>query len=283
MEEFTQIESLREYLAGLRGQGEAIAFVPTMGNLHEGHLELVREAKRKASVVVVSIYVNPTQFGEGEDFEDYPRTLQQDRKRLEDIGVSILFSPSDAEMYPNGGGFLDTKVEVAEISEQLCGRSRPGHFAGVATVVTKLLNIVQPDVALFGQKDYQQLLVIRRLVADLNLPVEVVGVPTFREDDGLAMSSRNGYLDLRERKKAPGIYRTLQWAGDQIESGREDYSMIEQEAREKLLQGGFSVDYFSILDSRLHSIDDDSRSLIILVAANMGTTRLIDNLPINLR
>ncbi len=263
--------------------GESIAFVPTMGNLHEGHLELVKEAKRNAAVVVVSIYVNPAQFGEGEDFDNYPRTMQQDREKLENIDTSILFVPSDGEMYPAGDRSPATTVEVAGISEQLCGRSRPGHFAGVATVVTKLLNIVQPDVALFGQKDYQQLLVIRQLVADLNLPVEVIGVPTFREDDGLAMSSRNGYLDAEERERAPEIYRTLQWAGDQLEAGREDYPVIELEAIEKLRQAGFLVDYFSILDSGLHSVKNGSKNLTVLAAAKMGATRLIDNLPLNLR
>ncbi len=285
MDEFNKIESLRTHLGQLRGDGESIAFVPTMGNLHQGHLELVRQARQLASVVVVSIYVNPTQFGEGEDFDDYPRTLQQDRNKLESVGADVLFTPSDAEIYPHGTGdrALLTRVEVPGISDQLCGSSRPGHFVGAATVVTKLLNIVQPKAALFGRKDYQQLLVIRRLVEELNLPVEVIGVPTWREQDGLAMSSRNRYLTSEEREQAPLLYQTLQWVSRQLEAGREDYIQIEQEGESRLQQAMFVVDYLSVMQPSLLPAQSGSRSLIVLAAANMGSTRLIDNCMVNLR
>ncbi len=283
MKEFSQIESLRRYLAELRRSEELIAFVPTMGNLHEGHLELVRQAKQHASEVVVSIYVNPTQFGEGEDFEDYPRTLQRDREKLESVGASVLFLPSNGEIYPAGDRAALTTVEVPELSDRLCGRSRPGHFAGVATVVTKLLNIVQPNMALFGEKDYQQLLIIRHLAADLNIPVEIIGVPTFREDDGLAMSSRNGYLTTAERAQAPHLYQTLQWVCRQLEAGREDYSQIEQEGEFRLQEVGFVVDYLSIMQPSLLAAQSGGQLLVVLGAVNIGSTRLIDNCTVNLR
>lgn len=283
MKEFSQIESLRRYLAELRRSEELIAFVPTMGNLHEGHLELVRQAKQHASEVVVSIYVNPTQFGEGEDFEDYPRTLQRDREKLESVGASVLFLPSNGEIYPAGDRAALTTVEVPELSDRLCGRSRPGHFAGVATVVTKLLNIVQPNMALFGEKDYQQLLIIRHLAADLNIPVEIIGVPTFREDDGLAMSSRNGYLTTAERAQAPHLYQTLQWVCRQLEAGREDYSQIEQEGKFRLQEVGFVVDYLSIMQPSLLAAQSGGQLLVVLGAVNIGSTRLIDNCTVNLR
>jgi len=283
VKEFSQIESLRRYLAELRRSEELIAFVPTMGNLHEGHLELVRQAKQHASEVVVSIYVNPTQFGEGEDFEDYPRTLQRDREKLESVGASVLFLPSNGEIYPAGDRAALTTVEVPELSDRLCGRSRPGHFAGVATVVTKLLNIVQPNMALFGEKDYQQLLIIRHLAADLNIPVEIIGVPTFREDDGLAMSSRNGYLTTAERAQAPHLYQTLQWVCRQLEAGREDYSQIEQEGKFRLQEVGFVVDYLSIMQPSLLAAQSGGQLLVVLGAVNIGSTRLIDNCTVNLR
>jgi len=283
VKEFSQIESLRRYLAELRRSEELIAFVPTMGNLHEGHLELVRQAKQHASEVVVSIYVNPTQFGEGEDFEDYPRTLQRDREKLESVGASVLFLPSNGEIYPAGDRAALTTVEVPELSDRLCGRSRPGHFAGVATVVTKLLNIVQPNMALFGEKDYQQLLIIRHLAADLNIPVEIIGVPTFREDDGLAMSSRNGYLTTAERAQAPHLYQTLQWVCRQLEAGREDYSQIEQEGEFRLQEVGFVVDYLSIMQPSLLAAQSGGQLLVVLGAVNIGSTRLIDNCTVNLR
>ncbi len=291
MELFREIGPLRGRLRELRQQGQSVAFVPTMGNLHQGHLELIRQAQRRAAIVVVSIYVNPIQFGEGEDFEEYPRTLEQDRKKLESVGATILFAPTDAEIYPLGaqpGGAVArsslTQVVVPGLSDILCGASRPGHFSGVATVVTKLLNIVQPDIALFGEKDFQQLMVIRRLVNELNLPVEIAGVPTWREEDGLAMSSRNGYLTSEERRQAPTLYRTLQWVCRQLEGGRGDFSQIEEQAVEQLRGAGFVPDYLSIRDgSTLQPASPGGDLVVVVAAARLGSTRLIDNCMANLR
>lgn len=291
MELFQQIAPLRERLRELRRQGKSVAFVPTMGNLHQGHLELVRQAQQVADIVVVSIYVNPTQFGEGEDFEEYPRTLERDRVKLDESGATILFAPTDAEIYPpdshSGGAAgrsLLTQVVVPGLSDILCGASRPGHFTGVATVVTKLLNIVQPDIALFGEKDFQQLMVIRRLVEELNLPVRVVGVPTWREEDGLAMSSRNGYLTPEQRRQAPTLYHTLQWICRQLEAGSKDFSRIEAQGEERLREAGFSPDYLSVRDAAtLQPAKPEVGLVVVVAAAVLGSTRLIDNCVANLR
>ncbi|MBT3196604.1 MAG: pantoate--beta-alanine ligase [Gammaproteobacteria bacterium] len=287
MEQLDQIRALRDRLVTLRRRGGRIAFVPTMGNLHRGHIELVRQAAALAEHVVVSIYVNPTQFGEGEDLAAYPRTLQQDREKLEQEGVALLFTPNDGEIYPpqrEGTGDQQVRVEVAGLSELLCGASRPGHFTGVASVVSKLFNIVQPDIALFGEKDFQQLLVIRQLVEQLNFPIEVVGVPTYREKDGLAMSSRNGYLTPQQREQAPRLYHTLQWVKGQLVAGRRDFESIEQEAREPLEMEGFRLDYLLIRHpATLQPIETAGQKWVVLVAAWLGNTRLIDNYQVNLR
>ncbi|MEQ6342364.1 MAG: pantoate--beta-alanine ligase [Gammaproteobacteria bacterium] len=277
------IADVRSMVRLWRGQDERIAFVPTMGNLHAGHIHLVNQARHRADRVVVSIFVNPMQFGENEDFASYPRTLSEDSIKLAENGAHLLFVPESGEIYPRGVAGA-TRVEVPGISDILCGASRPGHFTGVATVVNTLFNIVQPDMALFGEKDYQQLLVIRRMVADLCLPVTVVGVPTVREPDGLAMSSRNSYLSAEERARAPQIYRVLCQAKERIQGGEVNYTAIESEAGQALTAAGFHPDYVSVRraeDLMPASVAD--HALMILAAARLGKTRLIDNLPIELK
>lgn len=283
MERVEQIAPLREQVRAFRQAGDRIAFVPTMGNLHQGHLELVRQAKRRAERVVVSIYVNPTQFGEGEDLDAYPRTLQRDCELLQAEGADLLFAPDDAVIYGDAVRTDLTRVEVPVVSDQLCGASRPGHFSGVATVVTKLFNMVQPELALFGEKDFQQLLVIRKVVEELNLPVEIVGIPTFREADGLAMSSRNGYLSAQERQIAPTLNRVLQSICRQLRAGRRDYAELEGEGIQQLNGAGFVTDYLSIRQQNLESPSAETKKWVVLAAAVLGSTRLIDNCPLVLR
>jgi len=276
------ISSLRAEVAVWRARGERIAFVPTLGNLHAGHISLVKEAKRRAPCVVVSIFVNPLQFAGGEDYSSYPRTFEDDSRILEENNTNILFFPDIAEIYPQGTEAA-TKVEVPELSDILCGAHRPGHFRGVATVVNKLFNIVQPDLALFGEKDYQQLLIIRRMVADLALPIEIIGLPTVREADGLALSSRNQYLAPAERARAPLLYQTLTRAKNRIESGSRDYPAIENDALLSLQQAGFRPDYFSVrrADDLSPAAQGDT-NLVILAAARLGQARLIDNVRLTL-
>jgi len=279
LELIEEIPALRRRIWGWRQDGERIALVPTMGNLHEGHLALVREARRLADRTVVSIFVNPLQFGPKEDFGAYPRTLEQDRGLLEAEHTDLLFAPPVAVVYPNGQE-AQTRVEVPGLSDILCGASRPGHFVGVATVVCKLFNMVQPDLAVFGEKDFQQLLVIRRMVEDLCLPVEVRGLATVREPDGLAMSSRNGYLTPEERARAPAFFRTLSRAGDRLRGGllpRE----VEREGEEALTADGFRPDYFRVCRvSDLQPASSTDRDLVVLAAAYLGKARLIDNLSV---
>lgn len=274
------IPELREAVRAWRAQGLSVAFVPTMGNLHDGHIRLVEEAKRQGDRVVVSIFVNPTQFGPNEDFAAYPRTPARDAEMLKSVGADLLFLPGVPDIYPRDGGAM-TFVEVPGLSDDLCGRFRPGHFRGVATVVCKLFNLVQPDVALFGEKDYQQLTVIRRMVSDLDLPVRVLGVPTVREPNGLAMSSRNGYLSGDERAKAGLLFTSLAEAAEQIRQGRRDFGRIEQERAEALLSQGFLPDYFAIRRQEDLAPPEPSDSmLVILVAARLGAARLIDNFQV---
>ena len=278
----TEIPPLREVLNRWRLQGERIAFVPTMGNLHAGHLCLVKLAKAWATKVIVSIFVNPMQFDRADDLAAYPRTLEQDCRKLDGFNTELLFTPGLKEVYPQGVENT-TRIEVPGLSDILCGANRPGHFRGVATVVTKLLNMVQPDVAVFGQKDYQQLILIRRLVADLSIPVEIADVPTQREPDGLAMSSRNHYLSPAERKLAPGLYRTLLDIAKGIEAGDRNYRELEKRGVQRLTQGGLRPDYVSICrqdDLTMAKIGDDRFAL--LAAAWLGKARLIDNILINL-
>ena len=276
------VADLRERVRAWRVAGERIAFVPTMGNLHAGHLSLVRAGRMHADRVVASIFVNPLQFGPSEDLDAYPRTLDADRRQLEASGCDLLFTPSVDEVYPRGQD-SQTRVEVPGISDILCGASRPGHFVGVATVVCKLLNMVQPDVALFGEKDFQQLLVIRRLVEDLALPVEVVGVPTARESDGLAMSSRNGYLTPEERALAPALYRVLNATAEAMRAG-EPIERAERAGLDALAAAGLRPDYLSVRRAEdLAPAGPEDRALVILAAAYLGRARLIDNLRVDLR
>lgn len=272
-----QMAELRRRVRGWRREGGRVAFVPTMGNLHRGHLTLVREARTLADITVVSIFVNPLQFGPEEDFPAYPRTLERDRELLAAEGADLLFAPTVEAVYPRGQA-EQTRVEVPGLSDILCGVSRPGHFTGVATVVCKLFNMVQPDVAVFGEKDFQQLLVIRRMTDDLSLPVEVRGVETVREPDGLALSSRNGYLTAAERARAPALYKTLCRARDHLEQGRAA-DAVEAEGRRELASARLAPDYFSVRRAEdLAAPAPADRDLVVLAAAYLGRARLIDNL-----
>ncbi|GGC70402.1 pantoate--beta-alanine ligase [Marinobacter halophilus] len=274
------LKELRSILRSLRQQGKTIGLVPTMGNLHEGHISLVRKASEAADVVVTSIFVNPMQFGANEDLATYPRTLGEDQDKLAAAGNTLVFAPSAEEIYPEGLA-RQTKVVVPEVSEGHCGASRPGHFEGVATVVTILFNMVQPDIAVFGEKDFQQLAVIRKLTRDLLIPTEIIGAPTVREDDGLAKSSRNGYLSKQERAVAPVVHQTLINIATQLEQGRTDHHELEREARETLARAGLRPDYFNIVNSHtLKPATPADQEITLLVAAFLGTTRLIDNLCI---
>jgi len=280
METVNTIHKLRSLIDEWRRQGERIAFVPTMGNLHAGHLQLVDVARQHGSRVLASIFVNPLQFVPGTDYENYPRTLVQDSEQLQAHGVTALFAPSVEEMYGQQGQSVTT-VTVAGLSEILCGEFRPGHFAGVTTVVAKLFNLVQPQVAVFGEKDFQQLVVIRQMVRDLCFPVEIVGVPTVREDGGLAMSSRNQYLSSDERALASLLYQTSKHARQEVLEGGEPFSTIEARAMESLQRAGFRPEYVSIRQAPdLQPGQPDSTHLRVLAAAWLGQARLIDNLEI---
>jgi pantoate--beta-alanine ligase len=274
------IDELKQAVAGLKAGGRRVAFVPTMGNLHVGHLRLVEEAGRLADAVVASIYVNPTQFGPNEDFAAYPRTPEEDRRRLEEAGLALLFMPDDAAVYPRGME-AHTRVEVPGISDILCGAARPGHFRGVATVVSRLLNLVGPDVAVFGKKDYQQLLVIRLMVADLAIPVEIVGVDTVREADGLACSSRNAYLTPAEREIAPRLYAILLQLRARILDAGGPSAAIGKEGFDALARAGLAPEYVSVRRQQdLAEAGPGDRDLVILAAARLGRARLIDNLEV---
>ena len=277
METVTTIAIVRERVCGWHQQGLRVAFVPTMGNLHAGHLSLIEAAHRHGDRFIASLFVNPMQFGPNEDFAHYPRTPDKDAAMLADAGCSLLFMPDAAEIYPHGSQ-RSTQVAVPELSKILCGEFRPGHFEGVATVVAKLFNIVEPDIAVFGEKDYQQLTIIRRLVADLCMPIEIVGAPTVREPDGLAMSSRNQYLTPEERKIAPRIHQALKHAVNRLQGGERDFGAIEREGTQTLAGHGFRPDYFSIRDAALGLPEAHSGELVVLIAARLGKARLIDNL-----
>ena len=272
------VKELREW----RKTAGRVAFVPTMGNLHEGHLALVREAKKRADNVVVSIFVNRLQFGQGEDFDKYPRTLGQDAAKLEGEGVAVVFAPDEKELYPNVEQCYN--VEPPNLQNELCGRFRPGHFRGVATVVTKLFNIVQPDAACFGKKDYQQLAIIKGFAEDLNFNVEIVPVDTGRASDGLALSSRNQYLNENERAEAPRLFRELNKIAEALRGGNLAYAELEQTAVRNLTATGWTVDYVEIRHAEslavAHAGDKD---LVVLAAARLGGTRLIDNVEVSLR
>ena len=277
----SDIKVLRATVKAWRQEGHTVAFVPTMGNLHQGHLKLVDEARQRADKVVVSIFVNPMQFGANEDLAKYPRTLAEDCAGLTDHQADAVFTPTPELIYPKGLE-VQTAVDVPFIGDNHCGASRPGHFRGVSTIVTKLFNLVQPDIALFGKKDYQQLAVIRALTIDLSFPIEIIGIDTERAADGLALSSRNGYLSAEQRATAPLIYQQLQWLAQQIrDQAASDFRALEQQVRETLSQAGFRPDYVNICQRHnLELANDMSSPLVILLAAYLGTTRLIDNLEV---
>lgn len=274
----THIADLRARLQAWRREGLRIGFVPTMGNLHDGHLSLIDEARRRADRIVSSVFVNPLQFGPNEDFDRYPRTPVEDASLLESAACDLLFLPTVDEMYPSGKDQA-TRVFVRDISDILCGAVRPGHFEGVATVVAKLFGIVQPDVAVFGEKDFQQFTILKRMTQDLSLPIEIVGAPTVRAADGLAMSSRNRYLGTQERAIAPRLHAALVAARSRVEAGDLDLSDIEDEGMAALLDAGMRPDYFTVRDARtLATPAVDARELVVLAAARLGKARLIDNL-----
>jgi pantoate--beta-alanine ligase len=253
-----------------------------MGNLHEGHLDLVRKARTLCDIVVVSIFVNPLQFGAGEDLDGYPRTMAADKEKLFAEGVQLLYAPGVEDIYPDGMS-RQTIVSVPELGDTLCGSSRPGHFDGVTTVVSKLFNIVQPDVSVFGEKDFQQLSIVRKMVKDLCMAIEIVGVKTTRDEDGLAKSSRNGYLSQAERSIAPLLHQTLTNCREAIACDFDNFLQLESHARMKLLQAGFEPDYFAIRDARtLRAVTEDTEEIAILAAASLGNTRLIDNVRLSL-
>ena len=276
------VVELRKRIARWRAIDQKVALVPTMGNLHAGHIALVKHAQQLADRVVVSIFVNPMQFGPKEDFGAYPRTPDADKLQLAVAGTDLLFTPEVDEVYP-GGMDKVSRVEVPAFDGILDGASRPGHFTGVATVVMKLFNMVQPDVAVFGEKDYQQLLVIRRMVADLCVPVRIVGHPTVREADGLAMSSRNQYLSKSERAQAPLLRKVLSETGALLRDGHKDFKQLEAQALQRLSGGGFRPDYLEVRDAdSLAPATADTRRLVLLAAAWLGKARLIDNLGLDL-
>lgn len=276
------IRELRAAVAQARTEGKQIGFVPTMGNLHAGHCALVEKASQRSDFVVASIFVNPLQFGPSEDLDSYPRTLAADQQKLFDAGCQLLFTPDVEEMYPNGMEG-QTRISVPGVSEGLCGASRPGHFEGVATVVTKLFHMVQPDLAIFGQKDFQQLAVIRALVRDLNMPIQIIGEPTVRAEDGLALSSRNGYLSAEQRAAAPALYRSLEQMAVAIHAGERDFAQLVAIAQQQQVAAGFRPDYLEVRESNsLRPATAEDRQLVILVAAFIGNTRLIDNLLLDL-
>ncbi|CAH3346647.1 Pantothenate synthetase, partial [Escherichia coli] len=273
---------LRQQIRRLRMEGKRVALVPTMGNLHDGHMKLVDEAKARADVVVVSIFVNPMQFDRPEDLARYPRTLQEDCEKLNKRKVDLVFAPSVKEIYPNGTE-THTYVDVPGLSTMLEGASRPGHFRGVSTIVSKLFNLVQPDIACFGEKDFQQLALIRKMVADMGFDIEIIGVPIMRAKDGLALSSRNGYLTAEQRKIAPGLYKVLSSIADKLQAGERDLDEIIAIAGQELNEKGFRADDIQIRDAdTLLEVSENSKRAVILVAAWLGDARLIDNKMVEL-
>ncbi|UGE70690.1 pantoate--beta-alanine ligase [Escherichia coli] len=273
---------LRQQIRRLRMEGKRVALVPTMGNLHDGHMKLVDEAKARADVVVVSIFVNPMQFDRPEDLARYPRTLQEDCEKLNKRKVDLVFAPSVKEIYPNGTE-THTYVDVPGLSTMLEGASRPGHFRGVSTIVSKLFNLVQPDIACFGEKDFQQLALIRKMVADMGFDIEIIGVPIMRAKDGLALSSRNGYLTTEQRKIAPGLYKVLSSIADKLQAGERDLDEIIAIAGQELNEKGFRADDIQIRDAdTLLEVSENSKRAVILVAAWLGDARLIDNKMVEL-
>jgi pantoate--beta-alanine ligase len=283
MQVVSNITELRQIRRTWQSSKEEIAFVPTMGNLHEGHLKLVKEAKKVSTKVVVSIFVNPLQFGPDEDLEAYPKTLENDKAALKSLGVDVVFMPQSEDIYSRGLE-QQTFVEVPGLSYMICGASRPGHFRGVATIVCKLFNMVQPNHAFFGEKDFQQLQVIQAMVTDLSMNLTIHGVPTERDTDGLALSSRNGYLTKEQRAIAPNLYKELTELRDEIVSGRRDFSLLIFQAKTRLSEQGFNPDYIELRSAQtLLQVGHEDTDLVILAAAFCGKTRLIDNLRFSLK
>ena len=282
MQSITEIKSLRSQIKAWRQAGLSVAFVPTMGNLHRGHFSLVEKAKTLADKVVVSIFVNPMQFGANEDLDNYPRTLSEDKQGLAELGTDIVFTPSVSTIYPNGLG-EQSFVDVPGVSLGYCGGSRPGHFKGVATVVTKLFNLVQPDYACFGEKDFQQLQVIKTMARGLSIPVEIIGVPTMREVSGLAMSSRNGYLSAEQKTTATALFKALGQCAEQLKQGNKDFTSLKTHAKQSLEQAGLKPDYFEIAQrDTLKTATLDDNHFVILAAAFLGSVRLIDNMQVDI-
>ena len=276
VENIKQLKTARSDIKG------SVALVATMGNLHQGHLSLVERAKTEADNVIVSIYINPLQFSANEDLATYPRTLSDDIKKLKNLGVDLLFTPTDAVMYPEGMD-IQTQVEVPSISYMYCGANRKGHFRGVTTVVCKLLNLIQPDVAIFGNKDFQQLTIIQKMVTDLAIPVKLIGMPTYREESGLAMSSRNRYLSTDDTKLAATLYQTLQWAQNQLRAEDNDFRKIEELAKQRLKNDRFHIEFFTICNrDSLTLAEKSDQKLVILSALKFAKPRLIDNIIIDL-
>lgn len=274
------INELQQVLAQYREADQTIGLVPTMGNLHQGHLQLVKTAQQHANIVVVTLFVNPTQFGENEDLDNYPRTFNDDCEKLSALNTDVLFAPTSDEMYPLGGDST-THVHVPGITNVLCGESRPGHFDGVTTIVSKLFNMTRANIAVFGEKDYQQLAVIRRMAEDLNMPIRIIGEAIVRETDGLAMSSRNGYLSTDERQVAPALQQVLLSIKQSILEGGKDFAALELKGKSQLIEHGFKPDYLHIYHrDHLKPATIDDNDLIIVVAAFIGNTRLIDNLHV---
>ncbi len=281
MQTVQTIAALRQAVTDAKRQGKRVGFVPTMGNLHEGHLTLIDRARQSAEFIVCSIFVNPLQFGAHEDLDAYPRTLAADAEKLASRQCDLLFTPTVAEMYPNGLA-AETKVEVPALGDHHCGASRPGHFVGVATVVAKLFNMVQADVAVFGEKDFQQLAIIRKMASDLCFPLKIIGLATSREPDGLARSSRNGYLNAEERQRAPKIYQQLVACQQALSDGVRDLETLRQSVTSHLTAAGFVMDYLNFADPvTLTMLDRVQSHMVVLIAVKLGTTRLIDNIVIS--
>ena len=287
MQTFAEIAALREQIKQFKRDGRTVAFVPTMGNLHEGHLTLVKKARELADIVVVSIFVNPMQFGTNEDIDSYPRTMDEDKAKLVAAGTDLLFTPTPDIIYPKGLA-KQSFVEVPNVSDGYCGESRPGHFRGVATVVCKLFNLVQPDVACFGLKDYQQVQVITTMVEDLSMPINIIPVETIREDSGLALSSRNGYLTADEKAIAPALQQSLKWLAQEIKAGYNHHDSIDfiglaKKAANTINESGMRTDYIHVCHAQtLQPASEDDSQLVILAAAHCGKARLIDNLQLSL-
>jgi pantoate--beta-alanine ligase len=280
MDTVTTVAAVREQVRRWRSEGRRVAFVPTMGNLHAGHLSLIEAARRHGERFIASIFVNPMQFGPNEDYAQYPRTPTKDADMLTAAGCNLMFMPDVAEIYPNGSERA-TRVDVPSLSRVLDGEIRPGHFEGVSTIVATLFHIVEPDVAIFGEKDFQQLTIIRRMVADLCMAVEIVGAPTVRDSDGLAMSSRNQYLTPAEREVAPRIYQALQAAANRLQAGDTEFSSIERTGVQALTTAGMKPDYFSVRRAQdLGAPAPDTTHLVVLTAARLGRARLIDNIQV---